>query len=152
MTLKPFEIKGLGKCLVGTYTVRHLTKYFQCSPEQLLFIGSQSGIEFEFISYLLKFSRENFLIQSGKPSDMQDLPIASIDSVLDENPLETADYNTIVDALCMSVHRMTKDEFIAKIEKATKGQEKENADDDLKKNTIGTTTGKDLTNSLGDTE
>jgi len=152
MTLKTFEKSGLGKCLIGTYTIRNLTKHFQCRPENLLFVGSDAGKEYEFNSYLLKFSYENALIQAKGAAGLKDKPIEEIDILLDEYPLEQKDFEYIADALCMSIHKMTYQEFADKIKELVKQQYEQENEEDVKKNMITTNTGEELTNSLGETE
>lgn len=153
MTQKPFEIQGLGKCLVGTYTIRNLTKYFQCSPEQLLLIGSQSGNEYEFNSYLLKYSHENFLVQSKGAAGLKEKSIIDIDCILDENPLQNSDFDNIVNALCLSIYGISKDEYIKKIQEAIESENKVEPEEETEKKSLTTpSSGETLTKSLGETE
>ena len=154
MTQKPFEIRGLGKCLVGTYTVRNITKYFQCSPEKLLLIGSQSGNEYEFNSYLLKYSHENFLVQSKGAAGLKEKPIVEIDAILDEYPLQNGDFDNIVNALCLSIYGISKDEYVKKIQEAilSESNQTESESNDEKKSSTIQSTGETLTKSLGETE
>ena len=153
MTQKPFEIQGLGKCLVGTYTIRNLTKYFQCSPEQLLLIGSQSGNEYEFNSYLLKYSHENFLVQSKGAAGLKEKSIIDIDCILDEHPLQNSDFDNIVNALCLSIYDISKDEYIKKIQEAIESENKVEPEEETEKKSLTTpSSGETSTKSLGETE
>lgn len=153
MTQQPFEIQGLGKCLVGTYTIRNLTKYFQCSPEQLLFIGSQSGNEYEFNSYLLKYSHENFLVQSKGAAGLKEKSIIDIDLILDENPLQNKDFDNIVNALCLSVYGISRDEYVKKIQEIIESENKQSEpEQEEKKSLTMPSSGETLTKSLGVTE
>lgn len=153
MTQKPFEIQGLGKCLVGTYTIRNLTKYFQCSPEQLLLIGSQSGNEYEFNSYLLKYSHENFLVQSKGAAGLKEKSIIEIDLILDEHPLQNSDFDNIVNALCLCIYGISKDEYIKKIQEAIESETKVEPEEETEKKSLTIqSSGETLTKSLGETE
>lgn len=153
MTQKPFEIQGLGKCLVGTYTIRNLTKYFQCSPEQLLLIGSQSGNEYEFNSYLLKYSHENFLVQSKGAAGLKEKSIIEIDLTLDEHPLQNTDFDNIVNALCLCIYGISKDEYIKKIQEAIESETKVEPEEETEKKSLTiSSSGETLTKSLGETE
>lgn len=156
MTQKTFEIQGLGKCLVGTYTIRNLTKYFQCSPEQLLLIGSQSGNEYEFNSYLLKYSHENYLVQSKGAAGLKEKSIIDIDLILDENPLKNADFDNIVNALCLCIYGISKDDYIKKIQEIIASENSESQSetetDSEKKSLTSPSSGETLTKSLGETE
>jgi hypothetical protein len=148
MTNKPFDINGLGTCLVGTYTIRHLTKYFKCNPSQLFFIAIEAGNQLEFYSYLLKFAYENALIQQKGLEKFKEMPVEEIDMILDEFPLSTADDEKISTALCMNIFGMTAKEFSEKINGKTEEQTKEDSD---KKKVIGLTIGEESTNLLGAT-
>lgn len=138
MTQKPFEIKGLGKCLVGTYTIRNLTKYFQCSPEQLLFVGSQSGNEYEFNSYLLKYAYENFLVQSKGVAGLKEKSIIDIDLILDEYPLQKTDFDNIVNALCLSIYGISKEEYLNKIQEAISSETNQSEPEESEKKSLTT--------------
>lgn len=146
MTNKPFEINGLGTCLVGTYTIRHLTKYFKCSPSELFYIAIEAGNQLEFYSYLLKFAYENALIQQKGLDKFKEMPVEQIDMTLDEFPLSKADDEKISTALCMNIFGMTAQEFSEKINGKSDVQTQEDSD---KKKVIGLTTGEESTNSLG---
>ncbi len=146
MTNKPFEINGLGTCLVGTYTIRHLTKYFKCNPSDLFYIAIEAGNQYEFYSYLLKFAYENALIQQKGLEKFKEMPVEQIDMTLDEFPLSKADDEKISTALCMNIFGMTAQEFSEKLK--GKADEQTQADNDKKK-AIGLTTGEESTNSLG---
>lgn len=153
MTQKPFEIQGLGKCLVGTYTIRNLTKYFQCSPEQLLLIGSQSGNEYEFNSYLLKYSHENFLVQSKGAAGLKEKSIIEIDLILDEHPLQNTDFDNIVNALCLCIYGISKDEYIKKIQEAIESETKVESEEETEKKSLTIpSSGETLIKSHGETE
>lgn len=145
MTQKPFEIQGLGKCLVGTYAIRNLTKYFQCSPEQLLLIGSQSGNEYEFNSYLLKYSYENFLVQSKGAAGLKEKSIIEIDLILDGNPLQNSDFDNIVNALCLSIYGISKDDYIKKIQEVINSENSQVEPEEEKKSLTTESSGETLT-------
>ena len=149
MTNKPFEINGLGTCLVGTYTIRHLTKYFKCLPNQLLFISIEPGVQYEFYSYLLKYSRENAIIQQQGLDKFKEIRVEEIDLILDEFPLSDADNEKLADALYVNLLGMTAKEFAEKI-KGTEEEAKEPKE--IKKKVIGSSIGEESTNLLGVTE
>lgn len=149
MTQKTFEIQGLGKCLVGTYTIRNLTKYFQCKPNELLFIGSQSGNECEFKSYLLKYAHENYLVQSKGAAGLKEKSIIDIDLMLDENPLKTSDYENIANALCLCVYGISQEDYIKKIQEIIASENSESQSetetDSEKKSLTSPSSGETLT-------
>ena len=153
MINKHFEIEGLGKCLVGTYTIRNLTKHFKCSPEQLLFIGSQDGNEYEFNSYLLKYARENWLVQNKSAAGLVEVSPIDIDCLLDENPLTPDHYEKIVNSICICVYGMSKDDYVKKINDLVKSKDESTDEEEPEKKSLTTSSsGGELTNSLGGTE
>ena len=151
MTAKPFEKKGLGKCLVGTYTVRNLTKYFNCYPQELFTVGLNPGNQYEFYSYLLKYSFENALIQSEGIQKFKEKSVEEIDLILDEYPLNEKDYEEIAKALCMYIFGMTAEDYDKKSKE--KANEKQNLEEENEKKSLTTSSsGGTLIKSLGETE
>jgi hypothetical protein len=136
-----FQITGLGDCLVGTYALRNLTKYFQCTTQELLFLAGNAGKELEFTVYLLKFSYENALIQSGGAGALKIKPVEEIDLFLDTNEISTEQYKKAFDALWISIVGMTAEEYV---EKNTKKDDSKPVEEEKK---IGLTTGETLTKS-----
>jgi hypothetical protein len=112
-----FEIKGLGKCLVGTYAKRHLTKHFACSPQDLLFLAAKEGYNLEFTVYVLKFCFENAQIQEKGTGGYKEKSIDEIDSFLDENDISPSEYDALYNALWLSITGLTFDEYKANLEK-----------------------------------
>jgi len=148
MTAKPFEKKGLGKCLVGTYAIRHLTKYFNCYPQELFTIGLNPGNQYEFYSYLLKYSFENALIQFEGIQKFKEKPVEEIDLILDEYPLSESDYEEIAKALCMYVFGMTAEEYEKKSKE--KVDEKQKLEEGNEKKSLTTSSfGETLTEWIG---
>lgn len=151
MTAKPFEKQGLGKCLVGTYAIRHLTKYFNCYPQELFTIGLNPGNQYEFYSYLLKYSFENALIQFEGMQKFKEKPVEEIDLILDEYPLNEKDYEEIAKSLCMYVFGMTAEEYEKKSKE--KVAEKQTLEEETQKKSLTiSSSGETSTKSLGETE
>ena len=108
-----FEVKGLGKCLVGTYALRHLTKHFACNSAALLYMAAEPGMSLEFTVHLLKYAYENALIQEHGAAGLKDKPVEEIDLVVDmlDNETDSDTYTKMYDALWISVVGMTSKEY-----------------------------------------
>ena len=141
-----FQITGLGNCLVGTYALRNLTKHFQCTSQDLLFLAGNAGKELEFTVYLLKFGYENALIQAGGASALKIKPVEEIDLFLDTNDISSEQYKKAFDALWISIVGMTAEEYV---EKNVKKDEEKAVEEEKK---IGLTTGETLTKSDSETD
>lgn len=115
-----FQINGLGRCLVGTYALRGLTKHFSCSPQDLLFLAAKEGMSLEFTSYLLKYTYENGQIQEKGAGKYEIKAVEDIDLFLDTNTIDSKEYEAMYDALWLSITGVTYKEYVAKLEEADK--------------------------------
>lgn len=138
-----FEVTGLGKCLVGTYAIRNLTKHFACTPQDLLFLPTKDGYDLEFTSYMLKFCNENAQIQAQGAAGLKVKAVEDIDMFLDENTISGEQYSKMYDALWLSIAGMTATEFMEKNKSKAPEPEEE------KKSLTTLTTGENLTSTLG---
>lgn len=139
-----FEIVGFGKCLVGTYALRNLTKHFACSPQQLVSIPLTDGMELEWKSYMLKYCFENAnKLPNGNYVEKK---IEEVESFLDDYDWQTADWDNMYNALWIASFGMTVQEFAEKVKK--EGNANPDNEEEKKSLTI-TNTGEPLTNLDG---
>ena len=133
-----FDTPGLGKCLVGTYTIRKLTKHFNCTANELGLLPSKPGVGVEVISYLVKFSYENAQIQEKGIGGMIEKPLEEIENVIDSIEDDSEFYPSMFEALSLSLWGKTLEEV--------KGEQTpEQTEEAKKKNTTTTNTGKKST-------
>ncbi len=139
-----FEINGFGKCLVGTYALRNLTKHFACSPEQLVSIPLTHGMELEWKSYMLKYSYENAnKLPNGGYVEKK---IEEVENFLDEYDFQVSDWDNMYNALWLATFGMTVQEFSEKVDNEKK---KEQPIEEEKKSNPTMTTGEQLISSPG---